>query len=36
MKHLGQIAIIAGVSLVGELLSFLSPLQCRAAFMVCF
>lgn len=26
MKHLGQIAIIAGVSLVGELLSFLIPL----------
>ena len=26
MKHLGQIAIIAGVSLVGELLSYLIPL----------
>ena len=26
MKHLGQIAIIAGVSLVSELLSFLIPL----------
>ena len=26
MKHLGQIAIIAGVSLAGELLSFLIPL----------
>ena len=26
MKHLGQIAIIAGVSLVGELLGYLIPL----------
>ena len=26
MKHLGQIAIIAGVSLVGELLSYVIPL----------
>ena len=26
MKHLGQIAIIAGVSMVGELLSYLIPL----------
>lgn len=26
MKHLGQIAIIAGVSLLGELLSYLIPL----------